>query len=151
MNMFKSSKLLFVFFIFVSLLCASSKKITKLVGDDIIKTIKNSKNATLYKVGSRENAKVKNISGFPILNKGELLASAELKTLKSILLDDDSYDFEGQKRCAFSPSKAVVFGRGSKKVSVLFCFTCKELQFESSDVSKIEDFDRVAQQLKLLL
>jgi len=79
--------------------------------------------------------------------QGRNLTKAEIKELQKLFFAENSYYFEASKRCRFRPDMGLNFVKGNQSVEVLFSFACNIWLFVHKDEKKLEDFDRVQEDL----
>ena len=97
------------------------------MGNDIYKIISSPDAIEIYKIETQKNTSKNNINGYPIIKNGGELSGSEVKSLKSILLDEKTYDFELTKRCPFLPEYVFQINKGEKKLNLFVCYSCEKI------------------------
>lgn len=99
-----------------------------------------------------DKADTKAIGGWKIASGPTRPEDAALKRLSEVLTSDASYDFNVAKRCAFQPDVALRFNGVKKRIDLVFCLTCSEVQVLEGE-KKIGSayFDPAAEEIRHLL
>jgi hypothetical protein len=90
------------------------------------------------------------IGDFFITGEGRELTIDELSMWKSLLLDEKTYIFDRQKRCAFLPDMAILFQSGKIELPVIFSSSCRQAQFIRKEASVLIDIDPIADEIENL-
>lgn len=75
--------------------------------------------------------------GFTLEEKEVALSAKDLAALKELLLNDDSYLFDIEKRCLFVPEYLLRFKRGEKATLLLFSPLCKQLKMPYANFKQL--------------
>lgn len=89
---------------------------------------------------------------YPLRESGPALSDAQVIEVRSLIFDDDNWEFEIMKGCIFRPGVTFkFFTRDEKQVDLLLCFSCNQWGFVHNGKLLIEDNDRARTRLLKLV
>ncbi len=117
------------------------------LGKKMYNTIQFADSVRLYVVARNDKVNAKKhdfFSSFNILEKTNNLDSLTVKQLKNIVLNTNSFSFNGQvKNCVFTPDVVFRFVRNIDTVDISMCFYCDTWKFKNENNIKFNDSDNV--------
>ena len=120
---------------------------------DVIKILSLPDRVESYRVKSKPDISVElgnRLGRFPIVREGLNLKYPKLEKLQKLLFAKNSYVFQSEKRCRFRPGIGLHFIKGNEAVEILFDVPCRLWLFVYKQEEKLEDFDRIVDQLTFL-
>lgn len=115
---------------------SETPRLEKKIGKEMISIIKNTKNIYVSKMEKNKDGR------FIVASGKEQLNAEQVVKLKELLINDDHYLFDRQKKCVFIPNLAFQFdGEGSVKAST----SCRQIKFEMDDRTVFLDYDVMVQ------
>ncbi|MBL8021880.1 MAG: hypothetical protein JNM27_19555 [Leptospirales bacterium] len=120
-----------------------TQKVKTFLGEKMLKVLQAPDSVQAIQVEPRAGVSLENIEGFKILNRGPMLSAEQTGLLKSLIMDEKSYDFVNVKRHPMDPIIAYQFKKGTDTVNVLVSFAGNLWQFSGFDQKSIEDNDPV--------
>ncbi|MCE9597224.1 MAG: hypothetical protein K8S54_04580 [Spirochaetia bacterium] len=127
-----------------------TQKVKQFLGEKMLKVLQAPDSVQAIQIEPRTGVSLENIDGFKILNRGPMLSGDQILWLKSLIMDEKSYDFVNVKRHPMDPVIAYQFKKGTDTVHVLVSFAGNLWQFSGFDQKSIEDNDPVRASLVAL-
>ncbi len=118
----------------------NTNKFTNEIGASALSTMTHAEHISASAVEPRRKPP------FKLGTKVISLSTEDAKTLRGILINDESYRFGMHKRCLFIPTVAYEFNSKSK-VTVYVSPSCKQIQIDTDNKSTHLDYDPAAKEL----
>lgn len=109
---------------------ATSPKIEKLLGTDILAIVQAPDAIECFTVKPKKESAGNTLLGFPIVTAGPALNPAQVKMLQGILLNEKTYEpYDMPKRGFLFPEYAFKLKKGSATLTIFVDMSRKELSF----------------------
>lgn len=149
---FVTVSLLLITTLFVAACQSSSegknKKLEKRLGKEAIDTLKAPDDVFIFSVDPTQKENYNGKEPLILLEESNLTDSQK-NSLKMILLNDSSYDFEKTKKCVFVPEIGFRFKK-EYVVTVLVSLNCNQMRFLIDEGRVTLDFDPINEEMAKL-
>lgn len=130
--------------------CTSTAKVSNFLGSEIFEIISKPDIIESYQVDPKKKAEGEKLYVFPIIRQGQNLTADQMSNLKSVLLNDGTYDFKLAKKGFIFPEFAFKIIKADKEVLLFVCYYRKELMFVYDKKELKEDFDSAEPDMRKL-